>query len=457
MSFHTFIGAIALISLSTACILAPEGFDAERDRARDAAPTFEVPFEERELPPITDESDWRQLLQRAFLANGELEARWHEWRAALARVEVESAWPNSNVELGIEYMFSAENMKSWDRTTVAAGFSPDVMLALPSKVRVRGQAALAEAQAAGERFRAAKFALQTRFLDTWLDLAELLTETRLREEELALLRLSASASERGAVSGGNQRDWLGAQLAVKNAEDRIARLKAMCNRMCLDLHAQIGGDPAVSITGASEVPAMRSVPLSDAQIFALAAESNPELVELARAVEGRDDALELARLEYVPNLSPSAGFTGSVSQFLGLAISIPTNLPMIRAGVDAAREALAERQSMSRQKRTDVRAELASELLTLRDAERATNWLTREVLPLSERLSKSAESAYAIGGEPQKEWLAALRMTLDVRMAIAEARTTREKSVARLEQLIGVDFESLSKAAATAMTEVNHE
>jgi len=227
--------------------------------------------------------------------------------------------------------------------------------------------------------------------------------------------------------------------------------------MRVDLQAQIGGDPSVAIIGARELPPPRAVPLGDAQLFALAAESNPELAELARAVEGRDDALELARLEYVPDISPSAGFTGSVSQFLGLAISVPTNLPAIRAGVDAAREALAERQSMSRQKLTDVRAELASELLTLRDAERATAWLTREVLPLSERLSTSAESAYSIGGAPQRDWLEALRMTIDVRMAIAEARTTREKSVARLEQLIGVDFEALTNAPATAMTEVNHE
>lgn len=458
MSFHESIGALALISLSSACILAPKGFDEERERAKNAAPAFDVPFERRELPAITDAGDWRQLLQRAFLANGELEARWHEWRAALANVERESAWPNANVELGLEYMFSAEKMKAWDRTSVMAGFAPDMQLVLPNKATTRGAVALAEARAAGERFRGAKFALQTRFLDTWLSLAQLEEETRLREQELSLLRLSAGASERAAASGGNSRDWLGAQLMVKTTEDRLARLKAMCAQMCVDLHAQIGGDPTVAIVGASELAAPRAVPLDDAQLFALAAESNPELAEIAREVEGRDDALELARLEYVPDLTPSAGFTGSVSQFVGLAISVPTNLPAIRAGIDAARERLAERQSMARQKQLDVRASITSELLTLRDAERATAWLTNEVLPVAERMSKSAESSYAIGAAPEQEWLAALRATLDVRMAIAEARTTREKSVARLEQWIGADFEALAAPTASPKTaEVSHE
>jgi outer membrane protein TolC len=66
------------------------------------------------------------------------------------------------------------------------------------------------------------------------------------------------------------------------------------------------------------------------------------------------------------------------------------------------------------------------------------------VRPIAERLEKSAETAYAAGAITQREWLDMRRAVLDVRLALADARTAREKSLARLERLVGVDFESLA-------------
>ena len=39
-------------------------------------------------------------------------------------------------------MFSPENLKAWDRTTIAGGFDPSMNLKLPQKVRQAGQVVL---------------------------------------------------------------------------------------------------------------------------------------------------------------------------------------------------------------------------------------------------------------------------------------------------------------------------
>ena len=52
---------------------------------------------------------------------------------------------------------------------------------------------------------------------------------------------------------------------------------------------------------------------------------------------GRRDALELARLQYIPDINPMAGFTGSIEQMIGLGLSIPTFLPRLEGMVKEAR------------------------------------------------------------------------------------------------------------------------
>jgi len=149
------LGGVLIIN---GCVLAPKGTRDEQSRL-DRANRFAQPFEQRALPDIPINPDWRDVLRRSFYANGELEAAYFDWAAAMARIQQRASWPNGNVMLSFEYMFSSEKMKSWDRTTVNAGFDPMRGLSFPTKTMKSGEIALAEAKAAGERFRAAKFDL----------------------------------------------------------------------------------------------------------------------------------------------------------------------------------------------------------------------------------------------------------------------------------------------------------
>ena len=151
---------VALALAGSGCVLAPKGIEDERAGLRAAGQPFEPATGERRLPELSPQPDWREVLRLAFLSNGDLQAAYFEWKAALARVAVEAAYPNTNVSLGFQYLFSDESMKSWDRTTLNVGFDPMQNLWFPSKVVVSGRAALEAARAAGKRFAAAKFELQ---------------------------------------------------------------------------------------------------------------------------------------------------------------------------------------------------------------------------------------------------------------------------------------------------------
>jgi len=51
--------------------------------------------EMRALPKLPQPASWQVVLHRAFLANGDLEASYFEWKAAMARIDIAAAWPTA--------------------------------------------------------------------------------------------------------------------------------------------------------------------------------------------------------------------------------------------------------------------------------------------------------------------------------------------------------------------------
>ena len=133
--------AVAMTVSLSGCVLAPSGTRGEKEKVSQVSQSFEAPIESRQLPELPAPASWSDILSRAFLANGELEAAYFEWKAALARIDQAAVWPNSNVAVSFGYMFSPENVKAWNRTTIGVGFDPAMNLSFPIKARTAGEVA----------------------------------------------------------------------------------------------------------------------------------------------------------------------------------------------------------------------------------------------------------------------------------------------------------------------------
>ena len=372
-------GALAVL-LAGGCVLAPEGFEGERRRVETAGAAYEEPHGSRDLPELPARPTWRDLLGRAFLAHGDLEAAYFEWRAAVERVAGIAAWPNTNLMPSFSYMFSDASMKSWDRTSINVGFDGSENLELPVKTRKAAEVALQEARAAAERFRAAKFALQRRVLDAWLDVALAEERVRIASADLGLLRALADTAVPRVRSGGPQQDLVRAQIEVREAENRVLGLEAHARAMRAMLNGLLAREPDAPLDLGAELPEPRPLPGDDAALLAAGVAANPELAALARQVAGRENALELARLRFLPNFVPFAGFTGSVSQMAGVAVMLPTTLTEIRSGIAEAHAMLAEARALARQAAVDRAAGYVAGLLLLRNAEREAGLLAKTLV-----------------------------------------------------------------------------
>jgi outer membrane protein TolC len=434
---------VALLALS-GCSLAPREAAEEEQRMLAAGAPYEAAPAERLLPDLPPEPQWQDLLRHAFLANGELEAAYFAWRAAIERIDIAAGYPNTNVSVGFEYLFSGGNLTGWDRTALSVGFDPMQNLSFPTKVLAAGRVATEEAQAAGSRFAAAKFAVQRQVLDAYLDYALAAEMLRIQQDDQTLRGLAADTAAARVSGGRPQQDLLDAEVERQHGEHLLLDVEAALPQLRARLNALIGRHTDAPLPPPPALPAARPLPPDDAALLAAGTRANPELAALAHDAAGRDDALDLARQQYFPDINPFAGFQGSMEQAIGAAITLPTKIPQIMAGIREARANLRASDALARQGALDRDAAFVAALLALRASERQLALLERHVVPSATAAAGAAELTYATGGGDLTTVIEARRTLLELRLAIAETRVARERRVAELEQLAGVDAERLA-------------
>ena len=438
------------------CVLAPKGLDDERKALDHEGQAWSKPFEERTLPEIPDHPGTRDLLERAFLANGELEASYFEWKAALEDVSIAAGWPNTNLAPSFSYMVSGSQAKAWDRTTVNIAFDPMQNLSLPSKVRKAGELALENARETGSRFAAAKFSLQRRVLESWLKLALLEERARIQQERVRLAKIGLGIAGERAALKGEQRDLLRAQVEERTAELDLSGLETETRAARVQLNGLLAREPDAPLELPASLPGPRPLPVDDATLIRAGVDNNPELRALGFATSGREDALELARLQYLPDFNPFVAFTGSIEQTIGVGVSLPTRLPQLRAGVEQARAMLRGAQATLRQVRRDRLSSFVADLYVLRYSERQAAFLAENVLPAARQALESAQQAHATGATSFRDLIEAQDALLDVRLSIAEARIEREQRLAEIEELTGLDVETLVHAGEQPTAALEH-
>jgi outer membrane protein TolC len=436
---HRKLTIVPLAALAASCVLAPRATREERERAALAGQVWTEAPEERVLPELPTDPGWRDLLEHAFLANGALEAAWHEWRAALDRIDVAAGWPNTNVSVSYEYLFSRGNLKAWDRTTLGIGFDPMQNLSFPTKPLAAGKVALDEARAAGKRFEETKFDLQRRVLSAWDDWALLGERVRVQEETITLLRLLAASAESRVAAGEPQRELLRAEVDAGLAADALARLGSEVAQQRTRLNALVGRPVDAPLALPKTLSAPRPLPRDD--VLGIAA--NPELAALGHEVESRRHAVERARQEFLPDVNPFVTFTGGMEQVVGMMASLPTRIPIILGSIREARAMLARAEATARQTGRDRAADFASGLAAVHDLERQTALVDATLLPTARQAAASLRAQYEEGSASVAETVEAERLVLELRLLRAEAHTAREKHLAELEALAGVDFETL--------------
>jgi outer membrane protein TolC len=434
-----------LAALLGGCALRPSGESQERDRAAKEG----HPYEESAPPPsLGDRPGPDDYLHFAFVKNADLEARYWEWRSALEQIPQDSSWPNPAVSFS--YMFSKENMKAWDRTTLGVFNDPMTNIPFPTKLATAGRAALENARATGRRFEEAKFLLQAKVLTIYYDLALLGESLRIQRETVVLLKQVVGQAETRVQAGtASQQDLLKAQTEFELAENDLKNLESRVPPLVARMNALLGRPAGEAVPLPAALPEPRPVPVGDADLIRLGSERSPELAALADEIAGRKEALSLARQAYIPDFGLSFSVNGSIAKTLGAMVTLPFRLEAIRGGIEQARANLRATEAARTQYGRDLAASFVLNLVVLRNDERQISLFEKSILPRTRQTIEVAQASYAAGKLTFLELLDSQRTYLDVRLTLAELKTEREKALAAIETWSAVDVEAMGARRAT--------
>lgn len=440
---------IALLALAAAgCTLTPKGLREESAALAAAGAEFRRGSKAEDLPAPAGGDDWRGYLRRALVANGDVRASWFEWKAALAEVDGASEWPNTSLSLGYSRSFSNDAVKSFDRNTFSLATDSTQNLSFPGKTMAAGRAAFAKARASGERFRAAKFSVQRRAMDAWLDLALAAEKQRLAGQRAALAGVATDAADAALRAGAGQGEALSARIDAARTDDEAAGAgsEMAAARAMLAAAAAIESPRDVAVP--TRLPSPRLLP-ADPAVLERAVRESPMSLELQHERSERRAELDLAELEWIPDINPTAMVTGSMEQAVGLAVMLPTRFASIRSGIASAKAMRSAAAARLAQAGRNQLGELRATLAAAADAARARRLLEERILPAALAAGAASESAYGAGRMEMTDVVEARLLVVEVRVEIAEAAILREKQLAALEELLGADLEALSGGPVT--------
>jgi outer membrane protein TolC len=208
-------------------------------------------------------------------------------------------------------------------------------------------------------------------LQAWADYVLQAQRVRIQEENTRLLGLVASTAASRVRAGGSQQEQLRADVAARLAENELATARTELEQQRAMLNNILRRSPEAPLQPPSELSPPRRALTSDDAIIAAGVNNNADLAALGFDESARRAAIVRARQEYLPEINPMAAFTGSISQSVGAAIALPTQLPKIRSMISEARSDLRRVQAGVAGAQADRASQFAVALLGRRGATRS--------------------------------------------------------------------------------------
>ena len=428
------VTGVLVVAALGGCTAHPSGEQEERSAAFKAGKPFEKPIEQRQTPPLPDNPTPNDLVSYALLTNPTVEESYWDWRSAIEQIPQDGTQPTN---LAISAGTTVDNGGiSRDRTTLTALNDPMADIVWPEKLTVAAQRALENARAAGQRFQKAKFEIRHKVLSAYYDYALNAELIRLEEANSQLLQATAVVVEsRNRTGAAGQQDVLKARNEVDLSRNDIANMQSQFLEQRATLNALLNRDIVATLPVPSQLPAISPVNYSDQQLLALATKQNPELMALASEMKGRNDAIRLAQLQYMPDFSISAGtdLAGVTQSLMGM-VTIPLlRYQAIDAAIAQAEANLKSIEATRLQTANDLSAQIVTDIATLHDADRQLDLFENTILPRAQQALLISRSSYETGQSSLLDLLDEQRSLISIHRFIATLRITREKHLADIE------------------------
>jgi outer membrane protein, heavy metal efflux system len=401
----------------------------------------------RPEPQLTESSSLHDVLAYAAEHSPQLEAAFHQWRAAAEREAQAGALPDPR----LVYRYYVERVET---RTGAQRQSFGVEQRFPwfGTLTHRSQAASHAAGAAQRRYEAAFLELAYRVKAAWYESYYVERAIDVARTNLRLLKqFEGVVRARYRAAASSQESLLRLQVELGQLDDLVRSLEDARVTIRARLNAALGREADAATPSVSSIPDERIV-ASDAELMAWAREGSLELEARDYDIRAEEERVKEARKRQYPDVTvgltlidtadqPGAGphprEDGHDPVIAGISVNLPIWGGKYSAGVREARARHRAARSARAQDQVRLDADIREALTALHGASRRAGLYGDSLIPQARQSLKATEAAFRAASVGFGELIDAQRTLLEFELVRERARADRAKRVAELEMLVG--------------------
>jgi len=418
-----------------------------------------VPPEE---PPLEGEHPIDFYMQAALKRNPEILAAE---RHAAAEAEVAPQVSSLPDPLLSDVGFPSSNQTV---QTAAGRVTNIVVLAQQfpwcGKLRLRGEAANLETKIALTQLAESQLKVVEEVKLAYYNIYLNQRSLRIIDDSDRLLRADfIEPAKAGAGAGKTTRlDLLRSQVELAKLQDQRIEFGQQLKQAQADLAKALSTSPEADLRVA-DAPDLPAVPEQLERLYQVALISRPELQGKLQAVSRDERLVELARLNYYPDVligvtwydlttNHALSSTANGENSLGIAVGI--NLPIwqrkLRAGVREAQNRTAESARLYQASRDEMLRLIRRLTVQARAQDQQLELFNKVLLPEAERALSRASERYKTGNVNPVRVIDNWLQLVNFRLKEASLQATLGQTLASLERIVGEQLTRLKEMSASA-------
>ncbi|MEW6247957.1 MAG: TolC family protein [Nitrospirota bacterium] len=381
-----------------------------------------------------------ELIREALARNPEIQAARRQWEAASQRVT--QAGSLDDPTLSVQWWNTPESFNLGQAQNTIIGLSQK--FPFPGKLALKEEVAGRSAEMTEQALRAKERDLIARVKRAYYDLFFAHKAIQIHHEQIDLLtQFLEVALAKFRTGKGSQVDVLKAQVELSTLHQELPVLEQRRETAQANVNTLLNRDPRAPL-GLPQGPRTIRFDKDLDELFQMAADARPEVKAAGLAVRRNEQARDLARRQYYPDVTVAVqrfqNFQAPDGFGAVMSINLPFSFwtkPKYDAGVQEATAAVAAARADLHTLENLTRFQIRDLLAKVRASWKVAMLYRTTVLPQAEQSVEAARAGYRTGRTSFLDLIEADRAWRDFQLAYYQSLVDREKRLAELEQVVG--------------------
>jgi outer membrane protein TolC len=384
------------------------------------------------------------LVQEALKKNPAVQSTFRQVKALRHRVPQARTLPDPTLGVGWAGNITPFSVQTGDPSSYR-GITAGQMLPYPGKLKLQGQIADREAEAAYWDYESVRRRVVADLKTAYYDYAfyTKAIETTKRNKDL-LDKLSKISEARYRVGKGVQQDVLKSQVEISLVEQRLTMLEQQLRTAQAKINTLLFRDPEAVLPPPTALEPVK-LEYSLEQLYQLALAQDTGVQREQRMVERNQYATNLAKKSYYPDFAVGYMFQQRPAMPDMNGFTVTVNVPVFykskqREAVRESTEQLISAEQSKDNRKTELFFAVKEQYLMAKSSERLFQLYSQGVVPQSSLALESSMSAYQVGNVDFLTILSNFTTVLDYEVNYYRELANYNMAVARLEPLVGTEL-----------------